>query len=464
MATYGPAPSGSKVKAWDPSRKLWLNSWGAPNLNDDQNYEQRAQDAAQVEYGGKQRALEEAQRQATAQYNRLVDEERTYGQEVDPRVENIYDALQRSLGTNLVENKATYGNAIDQIRDWYDQAHGANQQLNTEAMDRITSDAERLGLEEALPAGTQRMTEDFLYNQTANRNAQAGRSANMLELAAKIEALDRNRVGAAGREGGQQRAMLANEIAQTIGDLGLDHYNELSQLRGEIGGLMGDRAAYERNAMDQYKQQDFENLQTSRGNALQEFLSRAGLGLQQAEFNRGNWEADRNFDLALQELGLSREQLGLERERTSAEIEQQKSNDAIRWAELEFERSKWQKEFDEATSPEARARAKAELDRILAETNALRGETTAAKYPAGEFGYNQYIKDNNIREIDRKNSRKIIELARTRTDPNFAFKLLDLATRDPSRVVDEYNIPINPSAVPTLRNLVTVYFTGLGGS
>jgi len=450
-----------------------LKAWGAPTLDPTQQ-QREAADAVQLEYGQAQRGNEEAQRQAIAQYNRLVDEERTYGREVDPRLENIYGALQNSLGQNLVANRETYGNAIDQIRAWYDQAHGANTQLNSEAIAKITGDAERLGIEAGLPEGTRRMTEDFLFNQSQNRNAQAGRSANLAELAAKIEALDRNRVGAAGREGAQQRASLANEIAQTIGDLGIAHYNELSELRTEQAGRMADRGAAERQALAGVKQRDFENLQTARGNSLQEFLARAGLGLQQSEFRQANYEADRNYNLARDELGLSRElglgELQLGNRQLDAAEQERRANDAIRWAELEHDRrrlateqSQWEREFAEATSPEAKARAKAELDRIKAETAALNKEQVGEKaYPPGELGFEAYAKDNGVTSQYKQLARSIMEKAREKGDPNWAFEIIDYGNRNPQGVKKDYGFNWNPENTQILRNLITIYYTGYG--
>lgn len=448
-----------------------LDAWGAPKM-DPALQQRQAQDAVQLEYGQKQRGLEQAGLDSISQYNRLVDEEKSYGREVDPRLANIYGALQTSLGENQAANQETYGDAISQIRGWYDQAYGANNQLNQDAMSRITGDAARLGIEAGVPDGTARLTEDFLFNQGQNRNAQAGRSANMAELAAKIEALDRNRVGAAGREGGQQRAMLANEIAQTVGDLGMNHFNEMRGLRAEQAGMSADRGAAERDALREFEQRDFQNLQTARGNSLQEFLARAGLGLQQSEFRQGNYEANRNFGLAQEELGLSRDELNLNRElglgdlevrktQTAAEIEQARRDDSIKWAQLRQEQSQWEREFAEATSPEAKARANAELERIRAETAALGQQ--AVNYPAGELGFQQYVKDNKIRPQDEENARKIIDYARRKGDPNFAYDMLTAGTKDPSNFMDRYGFAWNPAHTDTLRTLVSLYYTGTGG-
>lgn len=455
------------LQQFAPNKGLNVKKWGY-NYDAQPNLQQQAQDAVQLEYGQAERGNAEAQRQAIAQYNRLVDEERTYGREVDPRLENIYGALQTSLGENQAANQETYTDAIGQIRGWYDQAYGANNQLNQEAMARITGDAERLGIEAGIPDGTKRLTEDFLYNQGQNRNAQAGRSANLAELAAKIEALDRNRVGAAGREGGQQRAMLANEIAQTIGDLGLTHYNELSELRAEQAGRMADRGAAERDVLRQFRQQDFENVNTARGNALQEFLARAGLGLQQSEFYQANYEADRNFNLARDELGLQRElglgELELNRDQLTAEQQQAQRDDAIKWAQLDQDRRMWEAEFANANSPEAKARAQAELNRIRAETDALRAESgKAPQYPPGELGFQQYVKDNKVRALDAENARKIIDAARRKGDPNFAYDMLEAGTKNPSNFMDRYGFAWNPAHTQTLRTLVSIYYTGTGG-
>lgn len=464
-----------------------LNAWGTPKMDPAQQ-QQRAQDAVQLEFGQAQRGNEEAQRQAIAQYNRLVDEERTYGREVDPRLENIYSALQTSLGQNQTANQETYGDAIGQIRSWYDQSYQANDLLNQDAMSRITADAERLGTQAGIPDGTKRMTEDFLYNQGQNRNAQAGRSANMAELAAKIEALDRNRVGAAGREGGQQRAMLANEIAQTIGDLGLANYNELSSLRTEQAGRMADRGAAERDALQEFQQRDFDNLQTARGNSLQEFLARAGLGLQQSEFRQGNYEANRNFGLARDELGLSRDDLNLRRElgqgelelgnkQLSAEQQQRQADDAVKWAELKFRQNelatnqtRWEREFAEATSPEAKARAKAELTRIKAETDALLREGTGVGgvYEPGQIGMNKYLNDLSTR--NRLQSRQKAQLQFEANDliqegikgsGSFGGDQYSAALsvlNDRSRILGGLQSDAN-----LLRELLAVYFMGTGG-
>lgn len=401
-----------------------LKAWGAPTM-DPAKQLQQAQDAVQLEYGQKQRGLEDAQLDSIAQYNRLVDEEKGYGQEADPRLANIYGALQNSLGQNTTANQETYSDAISQIRNWYDQSYQANNQLNQDAMSRITGDAERLGIEAGIPGGTQKMTEDFLFNQGQNRNAQAGRSANLAELAAKIEALDRNRVGAAGREGAQERAMLANEVAQTIGDLGMAHFNEQAKFRNEQAGMAADRGAAERDALQKFQQRDFENLQTARGNSLQEFLARAGLGLQQSEFRQGNFEADRNYNLAEQELGLQRElgfgELELGRDQLAVDAEKARTDTAIRWAELQHdqrrlstEQAQWEREFAEATSPEAKARAQAELDRIRAETNALNAEATAINYQPGEFGLQQYQEERKVNNTVKSFTRSVLNQAKAK--------------------------------------------------
>lgn len=459
------------LQQFAPNTGLNVKKWGY-DYNKQPNLQQQAQDLVQLEYGQASRGNTEAQRQAIAQYNRLVDEERTYGREVDPRLENIYGALQTSLGENQAANQETYGDAISQIRDWYDQSYGANNQLNQEAMARITGDAERLGIEAGIPDGTKRLTEDFLYNQGQNRNAQAGRSANLAELAAKIEALDRNRVGAAGREGAQQRAMLANEIAQTIGDLGLNNYNELSELRAEEAGRQTDRGAAERSALQQLQQQQFGNLQTARGNALEEFLARAGLGLQQSEFYQANYEANRNYDLARDELGLQRElglgELDLGREQLSAEQQQAQRDDAIKWAQLDQDRRMWEAEFANANSPEAKARARAELDRIRAETDALnREQSEPVVYEPGEMGFMKYARDNKVTPQQINTARQIMAIAERKSPedfPNFARRLIDLGERDPATAKKRYGINWNPENSQILRSLISVYYAGTGGS
>lgn len=454
-----------KLAPFPATKPINLQGWGVgdPSVP----IEQQAQDAVQLEYGQKQRALEEAQLQATQNYNRLADEERTYGQEVDPRLENIYSALGTSLQGNQQANQQTYGNAIDQIRAWYDQARSANQELNTDIMGDITGMAERLGIQAGVPAGTQQLTEDFAFNQQQLNEAQAGRSSSLAELAAQIEALDRNRVGAASREGGQQRAMLQNEIAQTLGDLGMAHYQEMGGLRSQLAGLSQDRGAAERDALSQLEQRQFENLQTGRGNALQEFLARSGLGLQQAEFGQANYEADRNFDLALQELGLSREELGLRRELGQGELALGHREASIRSQELAREHERWSREFAEATSPEAKERARAELERIKAETTALERENSGiggnTEYGFGDLGLDQYVKTNNVDPKLVGITRYAINNARENAaDPTSEDEVADY-----SYALDDFErrfaTGMSPERAQQVRNMLAVYYLGGGG-
>lgn len=446
--------------------------------------EQEARDKVALEYNQRIRALQQAAGGAQRQYEQAADTERNYGEQVDPRLANIYSALGTSLQGNAQQNQQTYGSAIDRIRGFYDQAGQSNAGLNQDILARITADAERLGTGSAVPSATQGLTEDFQRAQMQNNNANAGRSSAIAQLAGGIGVADNNRVGAAAQEGAQQRATLQNQIAATLGNLSRANFDEQGNYRSEQSGLEQDRATAERGELTRIGQERFENSTQARQNALDEFLARSGLNLQEAghrantyrdnrdftyqqdqnrranlrddsrwnqEFTRGNYEADRNYDLA-------RDQFGLDTESTRGQLEIQRQ-------ELGMRQSQLQAELAQANSPEQRRLVQLELDKLQAEVNALNGVNGSAvkEYPAGSVGMSEFMRDNNLSPEYNSAARTIIEGARQSA-------MAANPTGYTPDAVDQLNIALealaNTGPIPgvnrqLLRQMLEIHYNGL---
>lgn len=409
----GPTPTPTaderRQGALDPSVTVDVNNWLPQNQAPAQ---QRATDAVSLEYDERLRALQRASDRTGRSYDQAINTEREYGREVDPRLENIYGALGNSLQMNAGANQQTYDNAINRIRSFYDEAGQANQGMNQSIIDRINTDATRLGIEAAIPAATQGVNSDFQFLQGLNTNAKAGRSANLAQLAAQIGVADNDRIGASAQEGAQQRATLQNEIAKTLGNLGVAGFNELGEYRGQMAGLEQDRATAIRDELARLTQQDFENNTEGRRNALDEFMQRSGLNMAEAgyrrdiytdnrnfnrgayedtrdfnregrqyeqEFTRGNYESDRNY-------GLARDQFALDRSSTA--FQQQLQRD-----ELNMRRSQLQAELAQANSPEQRRLIQQEIQRNDLEIQRMQNPGAAGQqeYPRGQIGLEQFL-------------------------------------------------------------------------
>lgn len=467
--------------ALDPTPEVDVNQWlpkytGTP--------QQEARDNVDLEYNQRLRALRQAAEAAQRNQNYAMDTEVTYGREVDPRLAEIYSALGNSLQQNAQQNQGTYNSAIDRIRGFYDEAGQSNQTLNQDLLTRITEQAQRLGVEQGLPAGTQDLNNDYQFQQMQNTNAKAGRSANLAQLAAGIGVLDNNRVGAAAQEGAQQRATLQNEMMRVLGELGIAGFEEQGAYRNQMSGLEQDRATANRDELARITQQRFENDSTGRRNALDEFLARSGLNLQEAgyrndvwrddrdfnynrsqdaynrrddtqrwnqEFNRGNFESDRNF-------GLARDQFGLERSSTA--FQQQLQRD-----ELNIRRQQLQYEMEQANSPEQRRLIQQEIARNDAELAILQGTagTSSAEYPKGDAGYYEFIKNNSLPPIYNSRAREIIEMARKEAmTANPTGSTPDASSQyDLAMSILAQGGEIQGLNRQTLRQLLDVYYNGL---
>lgn len=364
---------------------------------------QQARDNVALEYDERIRAIERAAGRAERNFDKNIDIERTFAGEVDPRIANIYNALGNDLRAGAAENQQTYNSAIDRIRSFYDEANQANAGLNADIMARITGDAERLGIEAGIPGGTQQMTEDYQWMQAMGNNQKAGRSANIAELAMKIGALDNRAVGASQREGAQQRASLQNEVARTLGEIGIAGYNELGEYRGQQNSLEQDRATAIRQELARLMDKQHEQGRQGKLDALQEFLALRGQNLQEAQYRRGNFtddrnfgrgvlesdreynrgvlESDRNFGLAERELGANITQQDWERRfnesQSRSDAQQKAFSNQIALRELALRERQLEAEIAASNDPARKAMLQAELNNTKANTARINAETAA---------------------------------------------------------------------------------------
>lgn len=366
-----------------------------------------AQDNVDLEYNGRMRSLQLAADQAQRGNDQAINVQRNYGAQVDPRLQNIYQALQNSLGGIRDQNQQGYQSAIDKIRGYYDQAGQANQGMNQDVIARITADAQRNGVEAALPGGLGKMNDTFNFDQMQNNNAKAGRSANLAQLAAQIGGLDNQNIGSAAREGAQQRATLQNEVASTLGQLGVSGFNEQGKYRDQIQGLGQDKATALRQAIEQLTRERSGEGITARKDALQEFLAQSGNNRDQAgamsqifnqdrtfdrntyednrDFGQGALQADRNYGLAKSQFGLSQEQFG-------NQVTQQNYDNSIQAQQLDLQRQALEQK---AGTSGLNPLEEAQLAKIQAETAKITAGTSGVdgKYPPGTIGLNKWYSE-----------------------------------------------------------------------
>lgn len=365
--------------------------------------QQGAQDNVDLEYNQRIRMLQQTADAAARGADQSMNEQKIYGREVDPRIANIYGALQNSLGQNRDSTQQGYQSAIDKIRGYYDQAGQANQGLNSDLMARITGDAERWGVGAAIPGGTQKLNDTYQFDQLQNNNAKAGRSANLAQLAAQIQGLDTGRISSAAQEGAQQRASLQNEIAKTLGQLGVSSFEEQGNYRNQIQGLGQDKATALRQELEKLTNQRSGEGIDARKNALQEFLALSGNSRDDASAQRGIFTGDRNFDqqVATDQRDYNRSNLEsdrnyqLSRDQFGNTVHQQNFDNQIQLDQLAMQRESLAAQMSKTQNPLEQQKLQAEINKLDAQTakiSGTSGTSTNNKFPPGQAGLSEFYK------------------------------------------------------------------------
>lgn len=304
MATTNPDDILSKLlqsaNGVDPNQQVDATPY-LPTYSD--TPQQEAQRQGSLQYDSQIDALNRQRQQTLADTADQVGVQQRYGQLVDPRLANVYSALGNSLTGDRQATQQNYSSAIDKIRSFYDQANQSNQQLNTDLLGRITSQAQGLGLEAALPGATQGLNRDYGFAQGQANNAKASDSANLASLAANIYGLDTARVSSSAQEGAQLRGSVQQDIVNAIADLQKTGQKQAADILAQVTGVTRDKATAIAQLVDQITNQRSTDAITARKDALAEFLQRQQLASSQrqeqeglAQFLSSQAEQKRQFD------------------------------------------------------------------------------------------------------------------------------------------------------------------------
>lgn len=260
-----------------------------------QTPEEEARARGELQYAPQIRALQQSAREAALENERARQIEQRYGAEIDPRLANVYSALGNSLTGLRGETSQNYQSAVDQIRGFYNEASKSGQEVNTDILNRLAQSAQQLGVGAAVPDATQRLMEDYQFQQGQLAGSKAGRSSNLASLASEIFGLDTQRIGSAAREGAQVRGQAQNEVLRALSELLFAGQQEQRQFREGIAGLRTDQANTVAQMLHDIQQSRSQEEVEARTRALQEFVERAQLANQNRQMEEQRRIADREF-------------------------------------------------------------------------------------------------------------------------------------------------------------------------
>jgi len=257
VAQLGPAPS---MPSFDPA--------------------QVAKDQIQLQYGQQEDALKNALAQLGISYDAGVKEQQTYGKEAGDRLTQVFNALASDLNANQGKTQGYYDTAQQGIGSAYDQAAGTLQKTNSDIVNNLLANADRLGI--AQGAGTPLSRIEELYAQMAGSNAsrKATSLAGLDTDRANQLALGQSQISSSQRQGAQAQTDLAQQVETALAQLGLQNSQQQGNIYQQQASLENNKAADLRNTTAQLANSLYNQQRQSRLDQLAELIQLGTLDTQ----------------------------------------------------------------------------------------------------------------------------------------------------------------------------------------
>lgn len=353
--------------------------------------EQYATDIIEQEYGPKRRELQRARESTRGSFAAGEAATQGFGQQYDKRLQEIYAALRGELQQGQGAREGTYNSSIDKIKQLYDESQGRTQKATDIVSSGVESDAQRLGLQAALPDSLTRLRSVMAELTGYNERDKANTAGALEATKANALAFGQRDVENASREGASRRADTAQEVLSRLAEMATERNRAENQFTAqETDMTLGRQAALRQTIAE------IQNARTERErqDALDAFAQ----------------EIQRNT------LDLQRAKLGLSADRFSHDIQMDQANYGLKAADLQDKL---------AQSPLRTEKTRAEISNLQSRTKAtdtqnLLRQTMGTKYPKGEAGVNTYFSEQKVGPKFQNYVTSIIQEAHLRASNTYA--------------------------------------------
>lgn len=303
---------------------------GDPDFN-------RARNIVDIEYDPQRNQLQRNIDQMLRQRNQEINTQQEYGVRGDQALQSLYGQLYGNLEQGIDRTQNLYNAGVEQVGGFYDRANSDLQSATGKVQQSTNHEAARLGIEAGTPAVNQKYNDTLLQGMSRNLSSRAGAQGNVAARGVDMTALAVGGLGAAQREGTNERSTLLNNVQRAIADTNLqagegiyDAFGSLADIEGVRGKALA--KAYQdvfeaRN--DRERQNRLDNLaEEIQRNTMNLQNQEFQMGVQNQNFNQSQTSTNSAFERQLAQAANSRAEQELQLARRQAEFEMQQARTA----------------------------------------------------------------------------------------------------------------------------------------
>ena len=280
---------------------------------------QRALDLVSQQYDPKTRELNRGLSNLENALARDVGTQQQFARSGDRTIADAFGLLGSQLQEGVGLTRGIYDQGTKAVGAQYDQASQYNQNALDRVLGEVNSNANRLGLQAAVPQGEANLRGNLAEIEALNQTGKASSMANMTELGTNMIGIAQKGVANAQREGADKRAGLQSQIANAILELQAQGAQGRTNFLDELVGVESDRGKATRTTIEQLMEEEQERQRQARVDALQEEIQRGQLALAQ----RAQQAQEAQF---AQELALKRQALTQERDMAMRRLTAEKAS------------------------------------------------------------------------------------------------------------------------------------------
>lgn len=217
---------------------------------------QKARNLTDVQFNPQQDAIARALGVTNQNLNTEVQAQQNFAQQVDPRIQGAYGALNQQLTDNLGRVKELYSGASQTVGQGYDFASQQAQSSTDEILSRLSSSADALGQGQATQAASNPILDALGLQKSMLAGSKAGAVGNLQSLGANMQAIGQQGISDAAAEGTQTRSDVQRAALDAITKLQLGAQGETNDLMGQLMSILTNRGLSERNTLQQLEEND----------------------------------------------------------------------------------------------------------------------------------------------------------------------------------------------------------------
>ncbi len=281
------------------------------------NVRQRALDLVAQQFDPQSRQVKGNLSTLENSLTRDVATQRGFGRSGDRVIKGAYGQLAGQLQQGVGQTANIYNQGASAVGAGYDKASQYNNTALDRVLSEVNSNAQRLGLQAAVPQGEADLRGRMAEIEGMNQSGKASAVGNLQGLGTSMTGIARKAVGDSQREGASRRAGLQEQVLGALAELQSTAAQGRKGYLDELTGIESDRGKATRTTTTQLVEEANERERVARLDKLQEEIQRANLQLERDKFGQAKSQADRNYQLELQQMS---QQATLERERIAASL------------------------------------------------------------------------------------------------------------------------------------------------